>query len=228
MKKSAIAVLLAACLTGCAAQPAQVTEIVADDAEQAGNSTQQPSAQPAVPAQTTPAESLPAAERETEPAFPKGTGWQDGFRLIIEDNAELYGPNYHLMYALAYIDDDDQPELWMDNGSAQSGMAVFAYDDGSCVQNVMSPGELTYIPYTGLVCNVSTDGNQRTVYVMEMQGGMWSRLLKGVYGEAVTLDEETVSAEELDAAIAQAYDMQAAQQPQEWYTAEEMTAMLGG
>ena len=170
-----------------------------------------------------------------------GKDWKEAYLSVL--NSEDYldsGSNTE--FALIYVDDDDIPEMVVNTNVEAGGCQIYTFHDGKGEGLQTSRLGFNYIEKGNLLCN--SDGHMDSYYdkVFTISDGKWKQIGDGTYGGyGEGFDEETgryictdymwngeeVSIDEYMDNLESIYDFDKAVDPQEYYSGEEMTELLG-
>lgn len=109
----------------------------------------------------------------------------EGVMIDLEENSPLYDDSYNFTYSLAYINEDDVPELICNSNDENFGIYIVSYYEGKAYMAVTNGLEFSYIEKqnvfdnTGIVLGAYYDN------VLAIRDGQW--VLLG-YGEQGTSD----------------------------------------
>lgn len=144
-------------------------------------------------------------------------------------------------YSLIYVDEDDIPELVIDNGYEAAGCIVLTFHDGVLDAWQSDRLNFTYIEKGNLICN--SDGNMGYYYdyVYTIQDGKWCYVDGGVWGDpsdgpqfdeneeyiyVYQWDGEEVSEEEYGSRLNEVYPLAQARQAEKYYILKEIRSVL--
>lgn len=144
-------------------------------------------------------------------------------------------------YSLIYVDEDDIPELVIDNGYEAAGCIVLTFHNGVLDAWQSDRLNFTYIEKGNLICN--SDGNMGYYYdyVYTIQDGKWCYVDGGVWGDpsdgpqfdeneeyiyVYQWDEEEVSEEEYGNRLNEVYPLEQAKHPEKYYILKEIRSVL--
>ena len=144
-------------------------------------------------------------------------------------------------YSLIYVDDDDIPELVIDNGYEAAGCIVLTFHDGALDAWQSSRLNFTYIERGNLICN--SDGHMGYYYdfVYTIRDGKWEYVDGGVWGDppegpqfdenddyiyVYQWDKEEVSEEEYERRLNEVYPLEWAKHPEKYYILKEIRSLL--
>lgn len=156
------------------------------------------------------------------------SGWKEGFAELIADSESCLDSSgdQKNSYALVWIDDNDQPELWISCDGDRAYDKVVAYDGETCRENLLTGTQTTYIERSGMMFNDYEEAGCRIFSLMELCDGRFSCLCSADYRRInFVLGGEDTSATECLEAIS-VYDTEQAVRPQEMLSAEDMIALL--
>lgn len=146
-------------------------------------------------------------------------------------------------YSLIYVDDDNIPELVIDNGYEAAGCIILTFHDGILDEWQSNRLNFTYIERGNLICN--SDGHMGYYYdfVYTIQDGKWCYVDGGVYGDPPGgpqfdenedyiyvyqwgEDEEEVSEAEYETRLNEVYPLEQQKYPEKYYILKEMRSVL--
>lgn len=144
-------------------------------------------------------------------------------------------------YSLIYVDEDDIPELVIDNGYEAAGCIVLTFHNGVLDAWQSDRLNFTYIEKGNLICN--SDGNMGYYYdyVYTIQDGKWCYVDGGVWGDpsdgpqfdeneeyiyVYQWDGEEVSEEEYGNRLNEVYPLEQAKHPEKYYILKEIRSVL--
>ena len=174
-----------------------------------------------------------------------GTGyqnWQEAYSSFIVDN-DTDTKRYE--YSLIYLDNDDQPELFVNTCVEASGERLLSYYDNSLSVLELYRIGSRYIPKSGLVYNGCGHMDYYPVYIEYLSDGDFYKIGEGVWGgldwdfsKGAVLDENgypvyqyewegvRYTEEEFHEKIEELFKMNDSVYPKEWYKPDEMLLML--
>lgn len=146
-------------------------------------------------------------------------------------------------YSLIYVDEDNIPELVIDNGYEAAGCVILTFHDGVLDEWQSNRLNFTYIERGNLICN--SDGHMGFYYdfVYTIQDGKWCYVDGGVYGDPPDgpqfdenedyiyvyqwgEDEEEVSEAEYETRLNEVYPLEQQKYPEKYYILKEMHSVL--
>lgn len=144
-------------------------------------------------------------------------------------------------YSLIYVDDDNIPELVIDNGYEAAGCIVLTFHDGVLDEWQSNRLNFTYIERGNLICN--SDGHMGYYYdwVYTIQDGKWCYVDGGVYGDpsdgpqfdenedyiyVYQWGEDEVSEAEYETRLNEVYPLEQQKYPEKYYILKEMRSVL--
>ncbi len=223
MKKAfAWSLILSITLMLCACTVPPATESETGNIQSSGKETTATELSEELPEAVTPADSSQTAEDTTEPAqvtSPEATAapqLQDWKRAYLEF---LEGVNdYHVGFALVYIDGDDIPELYLNGDCEATGDAVCTYKNGKVLEERLKRiWGGSYIPGAGLVKNTNGNMGYYTTDIYSLTANGFTVIWNGLETQEVippaneneeptmiisfSIGDQTVSEEEYYAAI---------------------------
>lgn len=107
--------------------------------------------------------------------------WQNAYVSYIENN---FGDRENYHYSLIYLDDDTQPELWVNSYVEAGGEKAASYDvknDRISIVQLRRIGS-TYIPYSGLIYNNCGHMDHYPVFVYKLYDGEFYKIGEGKWG----------------------------------------------
>lgn len=172
-----------------------------------------------------------------------GNGAETDYRAAYLSYLEEFEYADECTYSLIYVDDDDIPELVIDNGYEAAGCIVLTFHDGVMDAWQSSRLNFTYIERGNLICN--SDGHMGYYYdfVYTIQDGKWEYVDGGVYGDPPDgpqfdenedyiyvyrwgEEEEEVSEEEYETRLNEVYPLEQQKHPEKYYILKEMRSVL--
>lgn len=144
-------------------------------------------------------------------------------------------------YSLIYVDDDNIPELVIDNGYEAAGCIILTFHDGVLDEWQSSRLNFTYIERGNLICN--SDGHMGYYYdwVYTIQDGKWCYVDGGVYGDppdgprfdenedyiyVYQWGEDEVSEEEYGNRLNGVYPLERQKHAEKYYILKEIRSVL--
>ena len=107
--------------------------------------------------------------------------WEDAYASYIEENG-FEDATSDLEYSLIYLDDDDQPELYINSMVEAGGEIVLTYYEGSLKYLYLSRIGSLYIPSEGLIYNNCGHMDYYPVYIYKLANGEFSLVAHGIWG----------------------------------------------
>ncbi|MDO5540499.1 MAG: C-type lectin domain-containing protein [Eubacteriales bacterium] len=157
-------------------------------------------------------------------------GWQQAYLDAIEsvNGSGVYGD---FSYALIYVDGDSIPELLCNTGIEAGGCQVYTWHDGVLDQLQTSRLGYTYIESANLFNNTGGHMGYYFDNIYAIEDGMWVEVAAGYYVEengtsSYTWENESVTEEEYNMMLNEAYDTNLAQTAEYYYTYDEIRSIL--
>lgn len=187
-----------------------------------------------------------AVSVEETDAIESPTEWGQAYLEYLDKLADdPYDDPLDYSYSLAYIDDDDIPELWIDTNVEAGGELIVTYNNGETTEQQLSRIGSSYIPKSGLIYTDTGHMDYYPVYITKLENGIFSNLASGIYymsEEALNIIRETeyydeslytyewedreVTEDEFDRNISNYIDRSQLVRPDQEYQYEEIISIL--
>ena len=166
--------------------------------------------------------------------------WQEAYGAYI---TESYCEGNEFKYSLIYLDEDAQPELYVETNSSAGGEQVLTFYKNEL--NILKLSRLgsKHIPGKGLIYNNCGHMDYYPVYIYKLYEGAFYKIREGIWGgldwkdgfeftEEGELDYqyewegERYSEQEFYSEIDKIFPRDEGIHPEEWYTYQEMLEIL--
>lgn len=179
-------------------------------------------------------------EREQNSTGP-GTGNAESYRDAYLSYLDDFEYADACTYSLIYVDDDDIPELVIDNGYEAAGCIVLTFHEGVLDEWQSSRLNFTYIEKGNLLCNSDGHMGYYYDYVYTIRNGKWEYVDGGEYGDGpdgLQFDEngdyiyvyqwsgKEVSEEEYEARLNKVYPLDKQKHPERYYILKEICSVM--
>lgn len=153
--------------------------------------------------------------------------WRTAYLDVLESQKD-----YHVGYALVYIDEDDIPELYLNGDCEATGDALFTYKNGQVIEHrLRRTMGATYIPRAGLIKNTNGNMGYYTTDIYRLTDSGFECIWSGLevqeaippenengdvsFASTFSIGNQTVSEEEYNAAIETIFNTSEAERPHE-------------
>ena len=166
--------------------------------------------------------------------------WNDAYFHYINESLADY-PGFQ--YSLIYLDDDDQPELFIQCDAEAAGEIVASFHNNKLNILHLSRIGSIYIPHSGLIYNDCGHMDWYPVNIYKLTDGDFYRIGEGIWGGldwegGVELNEngeldyqyewegKRCSEEEFHTIINNIFQVDHGVRPEDWYTLNEILSLL--
>ncbi len=172
--------------------------------------------------------------------------WSQAYAGYLENGSEYisFAGKPEIQYALAYVDDNDIPELFINTGYEASGELVVTYYNGQIVEQYLSRIGTMYEERSGYLYTDTGHMDHYPVEITKLENGVFSLAASGIryvseedharmqadpnYPYTLTCEWEgiAVTEEEFNAHVAEYVDKEQLKRPDNYYTYDEFLYLL--